>query len=201
MPDRDNYLSTEKNDVDLQAKYREHIVTILTLAQIADAEAKAGRIYDLEKMIATVHATRTDSADIQKANNPWPTKDFASKAPGLNWTTFFKAAGLSAQPTIVVWHPGAVTGISALVANQPLDVWKEYLTFRVVDRWSGLLPKPFATERFNFYSTTLNGIPQQSERWKRGVNNTSAALGDAVGKLYVKQYFPPDAKAKIRAMV
>ncbi len=201
LPDRDNYLGTKKNDVELQARYREHIVTILKLANIADAEAKAARIYDLEKMIATVHATRTDSADIQKANNPWPTKDFATKAPGLDWTTFFKAAGLSGQPTIVVWHPGAVTGISALVANQPLDVWKEYLAFRVIDRWSGLLPKPFATERFNFYSTTLNGIPQQSERWKRGVNNTSAALGDAVGKLYVKQYFPPEAKAKIQEMV
>ena len=201
LPDRDNYLSTEKNDVELQGKYREHIVTILKLAQIADAEAKATRIYDLEKMIATAHATRTDSADVQKANNPWATKDFGSKAPGLDWTTFFKAAGLSTQPTIIVWHPGAVTGISALVANQSLDVWKDYLTFRAIDRASGLLPKPFATERFKFYSTTLNGIPQQSERWKRAVNNTSAALGDAVGQLYVKQYFPPDAKAKIQAMV
>jgi len=201
LPDRDNYLSTEKNDVELQAKYREHIVTILKLANIADAEAKAARIYELEKMIATVHATRTDSADIQKANNPWPTKDFANKAPGLDWTAFFKAAGLSAQAMIVVWHPGAVTGISALVANQPLDVWKEYLTFRAIDRASGLLPRAFATERFSFYGTTLSGIPQQPERWKRGVNNTSGALGDAVGKLYVKQYFPPDAKAKIQAMV
>src|SRR5215471_3607530 len=94
LPDRDNYLNTEKNDLELQAKYREHIVTILKLAQIADAEGKASRIYDLEKMIATVHATRTDSADIQKANNPWPTKEFSNKAPGLDWTTFFKSAGL-----------------------------------------------------------------------------------------------------------
>ena len=201
LPDRDNYLSTEKNDVELQAKYREHIVTILKLAQIADAEAKAARIYDLEKMIATVHATRTDSNDIQKANNPWPAKDFANKAPGIDWTTFFKAAGLSAQPTIIVWHPGAVTGISALVASQPLDVWKEYLTFRAIDRASALLPKAFADERFKFYSTTLNGIPQQSDRWKRAVNSTSNTLGDAVGELYVKQYFPPQAKAKIQAMV
>jgi putative endopeptidase len=201
LPDRDNYLGTEKNDVELQAKYREHIVTILKLAQIADAETKAAHIYDLEKMIATVHASRTDSADIQKANNPWARKDFSGKAPGIDWLTFFNAAGLSAQPTIVVWHPGAVTGISALIANQPLDVWKEYLTFRAIDRASGLLPKSFATERFKFYSTTLNGIPQQSDRWKRAVNNTSADLGDVVGKLYVKQYFPPDAKAKIQAMV
>src|ERR1044071_9337682 len=81
LPDRDNYLGTEKNDVEVQAKYREHIVTILKLAQIADAETKAAHIYDLEKMIATVHASRTDSADIQKANNPGASRDFPGKAP------------------------------------------------------------------------------------------------------------------------
>jgi putative endopeptidase len=201
LPDRDNYLSTEKNDVELQAKYREHIVAVLKLAQIADAEGRATRIYDLEHMIAAAHVNRTDSEDVHKADNPWQLKDFSIKAPGLDWSTYFKAAGLSNQPMIIVWQPGGVTGISALVGNQPLDVWKEYLTFHVMDRASGLLPKPFAAERFKFYSTTVNGIPQQADRWKRAVNNTSAALGDAVGQLYVKRYFPPEAKAKIQAMV
>jgi putative endopeptidase len=201
LPDRDNYLSTEKNDVELQAKYREHIVAVLKLAQIADAEGRATRIYDLEHMIAAAHVNRTDSEDVHKADNPWQLKDFSIKAPGLDWSTYFKAAGLSNQPMIIVWQPGGVTGISALVGNQPLDVWKEYLTFHVIDRASGLLPKPFAAERFKFYSTTVNGIPQQADRWKRAVNNTSAALGDAVGQLYVKRYFPPEAKAKIQAMV
>ncbi|HYX28270.1 MAG TPA: M13 family metallopeptidase, partial [Pyrinomonadaceae bacterium] len=201
LPDRDNYLSAEKNNVELQSKYREHVATVLKLANIADADAKAARIYDLEKMIATAHVNRTDSEDVHKADNPWPLKDFSKQAPGLDWDTYFKAAGLSDQPMIVVWHPSGVTGISALVANQPLDVWKEYLTFHEIDRWSGLLPKPFAAERFKFYGTTLNGTPQQSDRWKRAVINTSGALGDAVGQLYVKKYFPPAAKAKIQAMV
>jgi putative endopeptidase len=201
LPDRDNYLSTEKNDVELQAKYRAHIVTVLKLAQIADAEARAARIYELERLIATAHANRTDSEDVHKANNPWPVKDFPVKAPGLDWSTYFRAAGLSDQPMIIVWQPTGVTGISALVGNQPLEVWKEYLTFRVIDRWSGLLPKPFPDERFKFYGTAVNGIPQQTDRWKRAVSNTSVALGDAVGKLYVKSFFPPEAKAKIQAMV
>jgi len=201
LPDRDNYLSTEKNNVELQAKYREHIVTVLNLAQIADAEARAARIYDLERLIANAHVNRTDSEDVHKANNPWALKDFPAKAPGLDWTTYFKAAGLSDQQSIIVWQPGGVTGISALVGSQPLEVWKEYLTFHVIDRWSGLLPKPFADERFKFYGTAVNGIPQQTDRWKRAVSNTSIALGDAVGKLYVKSFFPPEAKAKIQAMV
>jgi putative endopeptidase len=201
LPDRESYLSTEANDVELQAKYRAHIAAILKLAQVADADAKAARIYDLERKIANAHTSRTDSEDVHKANNPWRLRDFSAKAPGLDWGSYFRAAGLSAQPMIMVWHPGGVTGISALVSNQPLSVWKEYLTFRAIDRASALLPKAYADERFNFYGRTLSGVPQQRDRWKRAVSSTSNALGDAVGKLYVKRYFPPEAKAKVQAMV
>ena len=201
LPDRDYYLSTDAENVGLQKKYLAHITTILKLAGIADAEASATRIYDLEHKIAEAHTSRTDSEDVYKANNPWRLQDFSTKAPGLDWGSYFKAAGLAGQPMIMVWHPGGVTGISALVASQPLSVWKEYLTFRAIDRASGLLPKAFADERFDFYSRTLNGIPQQRERSKRAISATSNALGDAVGQLYVKRYFPPEAKAKVQAMV
>jgi putative endopeptidase len=201
LPDRESYLSKEANEVEMQAKYREHIAAILKLAQVTDADAKAARIYDLERKMANVHVDRTDSQDVHKANNPWRLRDFSAKAPGLNWANFFKSAGLSGQPMIMVWHPGGITGISALVGSEPLSVWKEYLTFHAIDRASGLLPKAFADERFNFYGRTLSGVPQQRERWKRAVSSTSNALGDAVGKLYVKRYFPPEAKAAVQAMV
>ncbi len=201
LPDRDNYLSTDEQDVELQKKYREHIATVLKLAQVADADAKAARIYDLERKIAEAHTSRVDSADVHKADNPWRPQDFNTKAPGMNWASYFRAAGLSGQPVIMVWHPGGVTGISALVGSQPLDVWKEYLTFRTIDRASGLLPKAFAKESFSFYGTTLGGVPQQRVRSKRAVSATSNALGDAVGQLYVRRYFPPQAKAALQAMV
>ncbi|HEY0324307.1 MAG TPA: M13 family metallopeptidase [Pyrinomonadaceae bacterium] len=201
LPDRESYLSTDATDVELQAKYRVHIAAVLKLANLPDAEARAARIYDLERKIAEAHTSRTDSADVQKANNPWRLQDFSTKAPGLDWGSFFKAAGLYSQPMIMVWHPAGVTGISALVGNQPLNVWKEYLTFRALDRASPLLPKAFASESFKFYGTTLGGVPQQRARWKRAVSATSGALGDAVGKLYVKRYFPPEAKAALQVMV
>lgn len=201
LPDREYYLSTDAHEVELQAKYRAHITAILKLANIPNAEDATTRIYDLERKIADAHTSRTDSEDVHKANNPWRLQDFSTKAPGLDWGSFFKTSGLAGQPMIIVWHPGGVTGISALVGNQPLNVWKEYLTFHAIDRASGLLPKAFADERFNFYGRTLNGVPQQRERSKRAVSTTSNALGDAVGKLYVKRYFPPEAKAKVQAMV
>jgi putative endopeptidase len=201
LPDRDYYLSADADRVELQTKYRAHVAAVLKLAGLPDADAKAARIYDLEHKIADAHTSRTDSEDVHKANNPWRLQDFSSKAPGLDWGGFFKAAGLAGQPMIMVWHPGGVTGISALVGSQPLGLWKEYLTFHAIERASGLLPKAFADEQFNFYGRTLSGVPQQRERSKRAVSATSNALGDAVGRLYVRRYFPPEAKAKVQEMV
>jgi putative endopeptidase len=201
LPDRENYLRKDAKDVELQKKYRAHIATVLGLAHVANAAGRAAQIYALEHQIAEAHGSRTDSEDVHKANNPWKLQQFPAKAPGLDWSAYFKAADLSAQPMIMVWQASAVTGISALTASEPLAVWKDYLTFHAIDRASALLPKPFADEHFKFYGTTLSGAPQQRVRWKRAVNATNAALGDAVGKLFVKQYFPPASKAAAQAMV
>ena len=201
MPDRENYLSKDAHDVLVRAKYREHIAAVLKLAQITDADSRATRIYDLEQKIAEAHVSRLDSEDVHKANNRWPLAEFATKAPGLDWTAYFKSAGLSGQPAVMVWQPSAVTGIAALASSEPLAVWKDYLTYHAIDRSSGLLPKAFADENFKFYGTTLFGAPQQRARWKRAVNATNGALGDAVGKLFVKHYFPPASKAAAQKMV
>src|SRR5690349_9637271 len=101
MPDRDNYLETDARSTELQAKYRAHIAAILKLADFADPDAKAARIYDLEHKIAQAHATREESSDVLKANNPWKMKDFTAKAPGINWNGYFTAAGLASQPMIM----------------------------------------------------------------------------------------------------
>ena len=201
LPDRDNYVNTDDHNKDLQAKYRAHVAAILKLANIADAEAKAQRIYDLENKIAQVHATREESGDVHKANNPWKLSEFPTKAPGIDWNDYFKAAGLASEPMIMVWHPNAVTGISGLVGSESLDLWKDYMTFRILDRSAGLLPRAFAGENFNFYRKQLFGVPQQRPREQRAINATSGALGDVVGKMYVEKYFPPKAKTEIQTLV
>jgi putative endopeptidase len=201
MPDRDNYTNTGAKDAELQAKYRAHIVAVLKLAHISEADAKGARIYDLEARIAQAHVSRTESVDVLKANNPWLLPDFPAKAPGLDWASYFQAAGLSHERMIMVWQPSGVSGIAALVGSQPLDVWKDFLTFHAIDRASRLLPKAFAEERFRFYGRALTGALEQRPRWKRAVNATNDALGDAVGKLYVQRYFSPEAKAKAQDMV
>jgi putative endopeptidase len=201
LPDRDFYLKTDPKMTALQAQYRAHIAKVLQLAGVADAEAKAQRIYTLERKIAESHVSRADSEDVHKANNPWAAADFAKKAPGMDWTSFFQGSGLAGQPKIMVWQPKGVSGISRLVASEPLDVWKDYLTFHALDHDLNVLPKPFRDEAFAFYDQTLSGQAKPRDRWKVSVDAVNTALGDAVGKLYVEKYFPPEAKAKIQAMV
>jgi len=201
MPDRDNYRSTASKDVELQGKYRSHIAAVLKLAHVANPEAKAARIYSLERKIADAHVSRTDSVDVLKANNPWRLSDFPSRAAGLDWMTYFEAAGLESQPMIMVWHPSGVVGTAALARSESLSLWKDYLRFHAIDRASALLPRAFAAERFKFYGTALTGAQKPRDRWKRAVEATNAALGDTVGKLYVRRYFPPEAKAAAQEMV
>jgi predicted metalloendopeptidase len=201
MPDRAYYLDPSPKMAELRTKYQAYISHMLTLAGIKDADAKAARIFALETKIAQSHVSREDSEDVHKANNPWKRADFATKAPGLDWDAYFKSAGLGDQQNYIVWHPSAVTGISALVASEPADTWRDYLTFMTLNHYAGVLPKAFVTERFAFYGTALQGTPQIQDRWKRAITSTNNSLGEAVGKLYVAKYFPPAAKAKITAMV
>ena len=201
MPDRDYYLDTSPKMADLRVKYQAHIAHVLKLAGVAEADSKAEAIMALETKMAKAHTSRVDSEDVHKANNPWQRTDFAAKAPGLDWDAYFKAAGLGDQQTFIAWQPEAITGLSALVASEPVDTWKAYLTFHAVDHYAGVLPKAFVDERFAFYGTALSGTPQNQDRWKRAVNATSGALGEVVGQLYTDKYFPPESKARINTIV
>jgi predicted metalloendopeptidase len=201
MPDREYYLEQTPQMAKLRDQYRAHIVGVLKLAGIADADKKAAAIFALETAIAKSHGTREDSEDVHKANNPWKRADFAKKAPGMDWNAYFSAAAMGGQNDFIVWHPSAVVGISALVSTQPLDVWKDYLTFHLIDHFAGVLPKAFVAERFAFYGTALSGTPKMRDRWKRAIDATNAALGEAVGKMYSAKYFPPSSKARIQTMV
>jgi predicted metalloendopeptidase len=201
MPDRDYYLNPSQKMADIRSEYQAHIAAVLSLAHIAPASQMAKGIFELERQIAEVHVSRAESEDVLKGNNHWDAADFPHKAPGLDWPAFFSAAGLAQQREFVVWQPGAVTGISALTASVPLQTWKDYLRFHLIDSVSGYLPKAFVAQHFAFHHHVLSGTPEQQPRWKRAVEETNDALGEAVGKLYVAKYFPPEEKARAEQMV
>ena len=212
MPDREYYLSTNPKMVASRDAYRAHVGRVLALAGVSDAQGKAARIVDLETRIARAHASRAESLEVRHAAT-WKRTEFARRAPGIEWTAFFAAAGLQNQPSLVVWQPKAVQGLAALVKQVPLSTWKDWLTFHIVDRLSPVLPKAFVEENFAFYGKTLLGTPELPARWKQAVDaiaelrskavglREEAGMGDAVGKLYVAHHFTPAAKAQIEEMV
>ncbi|HEY0193373.1 MAG TPA: M13 family metallopeptidase, partial [Kofleriaceae bacterium] len=201
LPDRDYFLDASPRMAETRDAYRAHIAAILKLAGIADPDAKAGRIFELEHKLAQAHGARGDTENVEKGNNHWPRAELDRRAPGIDWPALLAAAGLDRQPVFVIWQPAAVTGIAALVKSEPLEVWKDYLTFHAINGMARVLPRAFDDAHFAFYGKQLSGIQAQRERWKRAVDDTSAALGMAVGKLYVEHYFPASEKARVEQMV
>jgi len=201
MPDRSYYLEDTPRMQAVRAAYVRHLTAILRLAGVSDPEGKAQRAFALEKKIAETHASRTESVDVSKANNPWSRGDFASRAKGMDWNAFFAAADLDRPASFIVWHPRAVTGLAALVRTESLDAWKDYLTARAIDHVAPFLPKAFADEAFAFYEKEVKGVEVAPPRWRSAAEVTGKALGEAVGKVYVERYFSPETKRSVESLV
>jgi predicted metalloendopeptidase len=201
LPDREYYLAETPEMERLRAAYRAHAAEMFRLAGAPLSDARLDALLALERRIAESHATREESEDAKRGLNRWSRSELAQRAPGLDWDAYFAAAQLAGVQRFVIWHPSAATGISALTAHAPLEAWRDELTLRALDHWAPYLPAAFVSERFSFYGRTLTGTPQLRPRWKRGVAATNEALGDAVGKLYVRRWFPPEEKRRADAMV
>ena len=201
LPDREYYLGQSERMKNLRTEYQRHVTAMLKLAGFSEPEARATKIVELEHAIAEKHLSLADNEDIHKANNPWKRGEFAAKAPGLDWAEYFRGAGLEKREAFIVWQPTAFAGESALVASEPLDVWKDWLAFHMIEAYAGVLPKAFAAERFAFFGKALTGATEERPRWQRAMSLENAELGDAIGQIYAKQYFPPEAKARVEKMV
>ncbi len=201
LPDREFYVGDSPKMQAIRAAFQKHIAAMFTLAQLPDAQTRAAAVFDLEQRIAQGHAKREDSEDVLKADHVWTRAEFAEKAPGLDWERLLTAAGLGDATRIAVWHPDALAAEARLVKEVPVAVWRDWLRLHLLDGHAQVLPKAFDLEAFAFYGTTLYGVPQQRERWKRALNATNAALPDAVGQLYVAKAFPESSKQRVQTMV
>jgi predicted metalloendopeptidase len=201
LPDAQYYLSADPKMSDIRNKYKAYVQTILQDAGYADPQAAAGRIMDLETKIAKAHETREQSEDFKNGSQVWTRQQLEQKAPGIDWAALLGAAGLGDVQKFDAYHYASIPKLSALVASEPLQNWKDWLTFHTLNQHTSVLPKPFRDASFAFYGTTLAGTPQQRPRDALALNATSGALQDAVGKAYVDHYFPASSKAEIEGMV
>ncbi|MBN2972077.1 peptidase M13 [Roseomonas aeriglobus] len=200
MPDRDYYLSADPKLAAVKTAYQAHIAKMFTLAGEPNADARAKAIVDFETQIADKHWTRIQSRDADKGYNKMTVAELTALAPGFDFATYLNAAGLKTQ-TVIVRQPSAFTGMAAIIGAAPIAVLKDQLLIRSLDGYASVLPAAFDQERFAFFGTTLTGVPQQQERWKRAVAFTQGALTDDIAKLYVARYFPPETKAAADALV
>jgi putative endopeptidase len=201
LPNRDFYLSDEPKMAEIRRQYRAYVGKLLSLANVTEPDARAQRIVELETRIARAHVDAVTSQDANKANNPWKKADFARKAPGIDWDAFWSAAQLGNQQDFIVWQPDAVAGMAKLVASEPLQAWQDWLVFHRINEVTSVLPAAFDQAHFEFYNQTLRGQPKPRPRDKRAIASVDTWLGDAVGQLYVKDYFPASSKADIQNMV
>jgi len=201
MPNRDYYLREGEQYDRYRAAYRELVVNLQRLAGIADAEAKADAIIALERQIAEAHWTPERSRDVTQSINPMTQAQLAELAPQFNWPLLLQAQGLGGVQTVVVRQTSAIQAEGRLFADVPLQTWKDWLAFHFIQSYAQFLPRAFDEANFNFYSRTLAGVPQQRDRWKRGLQVLNGSLGEAVGRLYVERHFPAESRRQMTELV
>jgi putative endopeptidase len=201
LPNRDYYLGDEAKLKEVRTQYAEHIARMLKIARIDDAEAKAQDVLAFETDLARVQWSIQQRRVVEANYNQRTKAELIVYAPGFDWQAFFEASEIGDRRHFIVGQLTAVRDSAKLIGKAPLSQLKSYLTYHYLTDHAALLPQALDQENFAFYGTVLSGAPQQRERWKRGVQAVSGALGDAVGRLYVAQYFPPESKAKMEALV
>jgi len=201
MPDRDYYLKGDEKFVAYRAGYVDYADRILSLAGFEDSRAHAEAILALETRIAEIQWERTRTRDRIATYNPMPTADLATVAPGIDWAAYLDAAGLGSADELNLSTPSFFTDFAGLLPEVPLEQWKAYLTFHLIDGFAYQLSQPFFGARFQFRGTVLNGQEAPRERWEYALQNANVLLRDAIGRIYLERYFPPEAADRMNQMV
>ena len=201
MPEREYYLSKDAKYVEIRAKFVDCLTKFFTMVGRPNAVADAKAVLALETQMATIRWTPAEARDAVKTYNKMPLARFNSEFAGFDWMTWAKAQNYDKLPDVVVAEPSYFKGIGALWTKTPIDTWKAWLSAKVITSEARLLSKPFVDANFDFFAKTLFGQQAQRPRWKRGVTLVNGSVGEAVGKLYVDKFFPPESKARMQAMV
>jgi predicted metalloendopeptidase len=201
LPDRDYYLKDDERSKELRARYLAHLGRLLALAGQAEPSGAAQAILELETEIARLHWDRARSRERELTYNLRSRAELEAYAPGYPWAAMLQAAGVAGQGELVLRQLDAIPPLAALFRKTPVAVWRSKLTYQLVANSAAVLPKAIDDEVFDFRGRALSGQPEQRERWKRGVEAVNAALGEAMGALYVARHFPPESKALMLELV
>ncbi len=203
LPNRDYYLKKEDAKLaDTLAKYQVHLEKMLTMAGHKEAAAEAKQIVDFETEIAKIQWTAVELRDPIKAYNKLNLEQLKALAPNMDWTAYFKSAGVPAKSKEwMVSQPSFISGLDGLIQKTSLPVIKVYLEAKLIGSYAPLLSKEFVDESFAFRGTVLSGAKVNRSLQKRGISTVDGNLGEIVGKLYVKQHFSAERKKQVEDIV
>ncbi len=203
LPDRDYYIQDDEKSKTIRDEYQKHVANILKLAGEDDAQAAADAktVLEVETRLAKVSLSRTERRDPNNSYHIMTAAERKTLAPNLDWDQLLERCGIANVTTMNVAHPKFFAELSAMTTEVPLDDWKTYLRWHVLHGTANALSAAFETENFNFYGKTLAGTKEQQVLWKRAVAATSGSLGEALGEVYVKEYFPPESKRRMKELV
>lgn len=204
MPNRDYYLDLENENF---RKAREalpaYIAGLLAHAGLerTAADAAGQAVYDLEAALAGAQWDAVTNRDPEKIYNPYPVADLGTLGPNIDWTATRDLLGIAAQDPLIIEQPSFFEALDRLLVEIPLGTWKHYLAFRLLDSSAEHLDDATAAIQFDYRYRILNGQEEQRPRWKRGISAVNMLIGEAAGKLYVREYFPPEAKDRMEHLV
>jgi putative endopeptidase len=203
MPDRDYYTKTDDKSKQLRQQYEEHVAKMFTLAgdDGAKAASEAKSILELETKLADASLTRVELRDPEKTYHKMGRAELRTLTPNWSWENYFQEIGYTNIDSVDVSAPKFFEAMSVTLKETPLDTWKTYLRWHLVNSTAPYLSSSFVDEDFNFNGRILQGTKELLPRWKRCVTATDRRLGEALGQIYVQKYFPPEAKARALEMV
>ncbi|RUO49201.1 M13 family metallopeptidase [Pseudidiomarina donghaiensis] len=201
LPDRDYYLKDEEKFIEIRAQYKDYIKDILAMVDYEQAEAAADAILELETKIAQAHWSRVQSRDAEATYNPKSPEELKQLMGSFDFETYAKITGIDGADEYVVSQLSYFETFGDMFDDVSVETWKHYMTLRTVNRFASVLTEEINDRNFAFYGKVLRGTPEQEPRWKRGVDATDRALGEVLGQLYVAEYFPPAAKARMEELV
>ncbi len=201
LPDRDYYFRDDERSVELRDEYVAHIEKMFALADFNDPTGSAAMLMALETELAGFQWTTVENRDSEARYNLFAVDDLGVLGQGLNWQVFLEAAGLGGEKDIIINQPSYVEGFNQVFRKTSLDDWKTFLRWNLLNNYANYLNSEIDDQNFDFYGRILEGQEEQRPRWKRGVDVVNGSLGEVVGKVYVARFFPPEAKARMVALV
>ena len=201
LPDEEYYRLDAYAEI--RTQYQAHVAASFALAGIADSQAQAQQVFDLEAEIAATHWDKVKCRDLRLMYNLKSLDEFAASCPGLHWREFLAGGDIAEEKMaeLVAMQPSFFTEVSALLTEDRLPAWRAWARWKVISSLSPYLSSDFVEENFRFYGTVLMGTPELRERWKRGVALVEVSVGEAVGKIYVDRYFSAAAKERMDQLV